>query len=280
MKADVFSFAMVMVEVNSMLISRTTFGSTCRYPNKVFTNVVPLNNSQPLAVVAKTSNEERPPRPTDPILSDDMWALMQRCWEQEPQSRPEMGVVLRDLASSLLRSLFHYTEVSPEFQAALSQFYEGSERKGCIDRLNHAELGEFTNLLDRVRKFLNLFPTATLVVTFTQVSDAKGLDEDVLQQTLYNLREVCNEQKRLPKSCMIMRQFSILTDKPPAESRYAEVWSGRSSPGEGSGGTMEVCIKVIKLEGVLQVGESSCHCIRKTYGTTSHRNFTGMLHYG
>lgn len=82
---------------------------------------------------------------------------MQRCWDQDPQSRPEMGVVLRDLAPSLLRSLFHFTEASPEFQAALSQFYETSERKRCIDGLHHAELEEFISLLDRVRRLLDLF---------------------------------------------------------------------------------------------------------------------------
>ena len=68
-----------------------------------------------------------------------------------------MGEVLRNLAPSLLRSLFHTTEVSPEFQVALSQFYAGSERKKCIDHLDHAELEEFINLLDLVRKSLKLF---------------------------------------------------------------------------------------------------------------------------
>lgn len=38
-------------------------------------------------------------------------------------------------------------------------------------------------------------------------------------------------------------------------SRYAEVWSGQTSPGEGNDGTMDVCIKVIKLK--IKVGEYS-----------------------
>lgn len=119
--------------------------------------MAPFNDFRSLAVVAKISNKERPPRPAGSTLPDDVWALMQRCWEQEPESRPEMGAVLRDLAPSLLRSLFHITEVSPEFQVALSQFYEGSVRKECINRLNHTELEEFINLLDLVRKSLNIF---------------------------------------------------------------------------------------------------------------------------
>lgn len=118
---------------------------------KVFTGTFPFNNFWPVTAILKICRGERPPRPTDPILTDDVWALMRRCWHQEPQSRPEMRGVLQDLAPSLLRSLHLFTEAPPEFQVALSQFYDSTERKGCIDRLRGTELEEFVNLLDAVR---------------------------------------------------------------------------------------------------------------------------------
>jgi hypothetical protein len=99
---------------------------------------------------------ERPSRPTNPALTDDVWALMEMCWHQDPRLRPEMRRVLHDLASSLLRSLRQFTESSPEFQVALGQFYDNTERKGYIDLLHDAELKEFINFLDDVRSRLNL----------------------------------------------------------------------------------------------------------------------------
>ena len=40
---------------------------------------------------------ERPPRPTHPTLTDELWALMQSCWDQVPHSRPEISKVLKVL---------------------------------------------------------------------------------------------------------------------------------------------------------------------------------------
>lgn len=94
---------------------------------------------------------ERPPRPIDANLTDDVWELMKMCWDQDPKSRPEMRRVLQDLASGLLRSLYEYTKPSPEFQVALGQFYDGTERKRSITRLRDAGLREFVNFLDGVR---------------------------------------------------------------------------------------------------------------------------------
>jgi len=92
-----------------------------------------------------------------------------------------------------------------------------------------------------------------------QVLLTDELDGELLHRTLHNLREVCSERTIVPGSCIVPREFSRLTDHPVAVSRYAEVWSGQPSPGEGNVGTMDVCIKVIKSEKVHKVGEPSRH---------------------
>ena len=79
---------------------------------------------------------ERPPRPTSAALTDDMWALMQMCWDQEPQLRPGIREVLQDLVSGLLWSLHRVSKSSAEFQVALSQFNDSTERGGCVGRLD------------------------------------------------------------------------------------------------------------------------------------------------
>lgn len=124
---------------------------------KVFTGVVPFNNVPNITSAVKIMDGERPPRPTSPPLADDVWALVRRCWEQEPRSRPEMRNVLQDLTPILLRSLLKFPKSSPEFQVALSQFYDSTELKGCVDHLRGAELEEFINFLDDVSQLFKPF---------------------------------------------------------------------------------------------------------------------------
>lgn len=88
----------------------------------------------------------------------------------------------------------------------------------------------------------------------------EGLGEDLRQQTLQILREVCGQKAVLPDSCLVPRQSSKLSTEPCAVNKYAEVWKGRTGPGEGSGGTMDVCIKVIKSKAP-KVGGLSCHSL-------------------
>jgi len=40
---------------------------------------------------------ERPPRPAQPTLTDGLWALIQRCWDQEVRLRPKALEVLQIL---------------------------------------------------------------------------------------------------------------------------------------------------------------------------------------
>ena len=40
---------------------------------------------------------KRPPRPTHPSFTGGLWILMQRCWDQNPESRPEASEVVKAL---------------------------------------------------------------------------------------------------------------------------------------------------------------------------------------
>ena len=44
---------------------------------------------------------ERPPRPTHPTLTDDLWALIQQCWDKDARLRPRMLQILRGLWVSI-----------------------------------------------------------------------------------------------------------------------------------------------------------------------------------
>ena len=133
---------------------------------KVFAGKNPFGNSHPTTSTVKIIQGGRPSRPAEPTLTDDVWKLVKWCWSQEPQSRPEMGAVLQDLVLSLLQSLHRFTKSLPEFQVALSQFYDSTERKSYLRRMNATELKRFIAFLHDVRKIFLVFPISTPVVTF------------------------------------------------------------------------------------------------------------------
>ena len=66
---------------------------------KVFTGSAPFNLYHHLSITAKLAimRGERPSRPAHPDFTDELWALMHRCWNQDPHSRPDVSEVLRCL---------------------------------------------------------------------------------------------------------------------------------------------------------------------------------------
>jgi hypothetical protein len=64
---------------------------------QVFTGAVPFSSSLSPAAMLAIMDGRRPPRPTHPVLTDQLWALVQHCWDQDPHSRPEVSEVLKVL---------------------------------------------------------------------------------------------------------------------------------------------------------------------------------------
>ncbi|KAF9642667.1 kinase-like protein [Thelephora ganbajun] len=76
-EADVFSFAMVMIEV--------------------FTGAIPFNNYLPAAATLAIMNGQRPLRPNHSDFTGELWELMQRCWHHDLHMRPEVAGILKVL---------------------------------------------------------------------------------------------------------------------------------------------------------------------------------------
>ena len=66
---------------------------------QVFTGAVPFNNNLPAAAVLAIMSGTRPSRPIHSDFTDELWTLMQRCWNQDPHLRPEVTEVLKVLSS-------------------------------------------------------------------------------------------------------------------------------------------------------------------------------------
>lgn len=97
--SDVYSFGITMVEV--------------------FTGVIPFHNSRnDAAVIAAVLSGKRPSRPPQPQaeevgLSSSVWALIERCWDQDPRKRPIIASVIEALQISRVLT-FEFSEADQD----------------------------------------------------------------------------------------------------------------------------------------------------------------------
>jgi len=97
-EADIFSFAMVMIEVrHGVCTAHRTSADCCFIPIQAFIGAIPFSGSPFHAAVLAIVHGERPPRPTHPTFTEDLWTLVQRCWDQDPHSRPDASQVMQTL---------------------------------------------------------------------------------------------------------------------------------------------------------------------------------------
>jgi hypothetical protein len=68
-------------------------------PMKIYTGHVPFHKiARDITVMKKVVEGSRPPRPADTsFLSDEIWKVIEMCWNQEPQDRPSAESVIEQL---------------------------------------------------------------------------------------------------------------------------------------------------------------------------------------
>ena len=55
---------------------------------QIFTGAVPFRDKPPHAVVPAIMSGERPSRPSNRVVTDNLWKFIQQCWSQEAHLRP------------------------------------------------------------------------------------------------------------------------------------------------------------------------------------------------
>jgi len=65
--------------------------------HKIFTGEVPFHNLRPTTVAVEILSGNRPERPAHPSFTDDLWGLTNRCWNHDPQQRPDISQVILSL---------------------------------------------------------------------------------------------------------------------------------------------------------------------------------------
>ena len=99
-EGDIFSFAMVMIEVRhggSSVRTSTTLAYYRFILSQVFTGAIPFSGKPPFAAMSDIMQGRRPPRPTYPTFTESLWGLMQSCWDPDPHLRPEASGILQVL---------------------------------------------------------------------------------------------------------------------------------------------------------------------------------------
>jgi serine/threonine protein kinase len=108
-EADVFAFAMVMIEVcRWKSAARRALAYCCLGLTQLFTGAIPFRNHTSAMAISAIIQGRRPPRPTHPTFTERLWTLMQRCWDQDPHLRPEVSELLQVLASVSCSSQWLY----------------------------------------------------------------------------------------------------------------------------------------------------------------------------
>ena len=66
---------------------------------QVLTGKVPFSDKSDWVIVQAVCRGDRPSRPAHRSCTDRLWALIKRCWHQDPQLRPEILEVSQTFAS-------------------------------------------------------------------------------------------------------------------------------------------------------------------------------------
>ncbi|KAF9644146.1 kinase-like protein [Thelephora ganbajun] len=204
-EGDIFSFAMVMIEV--------------------FTGAVPFSDTSSFVAISSIMQGKRPSRPTHPTFTENLWSLMQRCWGHDPRSRPEVSEALGMLRTAAGErahqpvlvdpSIFAY---SPPCERLIRRAFAPHELPSLI-----GELFSSSDVGDTIRS-LPKNDAQTFIDVISEVLDG----QDLLRtrgKCLRSLYKACAHHGLLPKAM----QISVCYDRTAFalySGGYGDVWKG------------------------------------------------------
>jgi len=106
-EADIFAFAMVVIEVcHDGFIACRTLADWRFILIQVFTGALPFDGVPSHGAMFAIMQGKRPLRPTYPTFTENLWTLVQRCWDHDPHLRPDVLEVLQVLPTPSVSRLF------------------------------------------------------------------------------------------------------------------------------------------------------------------------------
>jgi hypothetical protein len=99
-ESDIYAFAVLAWEVNYFPL--TLFQSSLSLTDpQIFIERLPFSNIHQLAAIHLLTGGARPPRPPHPELSDRIWNMIQKCWDDDPSCR----ILIKDVVAILEREI-------------------------------------------------------------------------------------------------------------------------------------------------------------------------------
>ena len=126
---------------------------------QVFTGTTPFSHCSPYTTALAILRGERPHQPTHPAFTEDLWVLVQRCWDKDPHQRPEVPEVLDVLHSLSVSGLFlqqlrRLNRSSSGFHDQLTKILYGKDYQQCAPNLQGNDLVWLINYLDKVWHYI------------------------------------------------------------------------------------------------------------------------------
>lgn len=183
-ESDIFSFAIVITEV--------------------FTGAIPFGSKPSHEVMKAIIAGERPQRPIYPTLEDGLWALTQRCWNQEAHQRPNASDIVTNLDVPAWKRLTKRLISTDERVSLITSIFSDHDEAEAVKRLRGDDAQSF---IDAIDEMFNL------------------LTPRLRRKCLGTLRKTCSRQALLPRSVQIPLCYDRL-DNPLYRGGYADVWKG------------------------------------------------------
>jgi serine/threonine protein kinase len=96
--SDVYAFAMTVIEVCFYHLSHKR--SDAKKLSQITSGQVPFSHIRnDASVVYAVVSGGRPKRQHCPQVNDDIWAILEKCWDADPDKRPSIGILLRFIES-------------------------------------------------------------------------------------------------------------------------------------------------------------------------------------
>ncbi|KAF9645424.1 kinase-like protein [Thelephora ganbajun] len=187
-EADVFAFAMVMIEV--------------------FTGAVPFGDGPSSMAMLSIMQGERPSRPTHPAFTENLWSLMRRCWDQDPRSRPKVSEALKILLSPNIPPWKRLITQAPPTNECISLITAIFSDRGQVEVVKNLTGNDVRIFIDVIDKVLD------------------SLTPQTRKECLPIVYDICDRQAVVPRPLAIPLCYDE-TEVPVCSGDVAEVWKGQ-----------------------------------------------------
>jgi len=215
----------------------------CRVASiQVFTGASPFSNPSSFATALAIVEGKRPQQPTHPAFTEDLWALVQRCWDQDPHLRPEVPEVLELLRGSSVSQLFlqqlrRLDMSSPEFRDQLSKVLYGEEYR---QRALKLQGGDLVWLIDYMDKVCRHATSSHPLLKPEQALDGLDPSSPIFRKCLRELRNICGTRAILPTSYTLSSPPLNIGPEPFAFGPSSDAFPGTLNE-------TRVCIKRLRV---------------------------------